>query len=571
MALQSTHPYPAESVKVVRVSGSDRDMGRQHAEQVGPVILQGMTSFYYQFWQRMVKNDPEAFLDRQAFRVVRFLLEKMLVPKLMGSIPTGAKDRIAGMAEALKAPYDEMIIALVLPDLMPLIQAYLTVLRPSLFIEAGPAPRFGCSSFISNGRQFLHGRNLDFPGVAYWDRYPVVQVTSPPNRLKFVSFASAGVPFGGITGINEAQVSVSLHQHYCRKTSFKGRLPFFIAEEILGKARTIDEAVAFLGTCRVATAWAFVLSDGKSRRAAVYECHPRARGVTWIDEGTNCLAHSNFFQTRECQPSEYATTAKMNWDNYWRKRRLEDRVKAIGKDLTPADACQIISDHFDPYWGEEKYVNRTVSQVYNIQSVVFDPVEMQAWSAEGNAPIHLGKFRKFDLGELLAGRNGVTEEFLPSYTFTRPAVRDAKQSYILSFIAGFDGRFEEAQLHLKRTLALDFCAEAALVGAVLHLKAREYQDAIDLLERAREWVETRKRERGLAHFPPEYFEVCLFLARAYDLKGDRTKALSWYREVSSHADLDDGNVRALAKEEGPYTPTKLGRILMPYATYIPFE
>ena len=111
----------------------------------------------------------------------------------------------------------------------------------------------------------------------------------------------------------------------------------------------------------------------------------------------------------------------------------------------------------------------------------------------------------------------------------------------------------------------------AMVGAVLHLKEREYRDAVDLLEQAKQWVEVRKSDRALSLFPPEYFEVCLFLARAYDLLGDRTKAISVYRQVASHPDLDDGNVRTLARAEGPYTPTKLGRILMPYATYIPFE
>ncbi len=570
MASQTKHPFPAQPLKVVRIGGADRDMGRQHAEQVGPILLEGMPKFYYEFWKRMVKNEPAAFLDRQAFRAVRLLIERFLVPKLMNAIPEGAKQRMAGMAEALNAPLDEMIVAIVLPDLMPMLQAYMTKLRPSLFIEA-QAPRFGCSSFISNGKHFLNGRNLDFPGVAYWDRYPVLQVTAVPHRLKFASFTSAGVPFGGITGINEAQVSVSLHQHYCKKTSFRGRLPFFIAEEVLGKARTIEEAIQMLDERRVATAWAFVLSDGKSRKAAVYECHPWAKGITWIDEGSACLAHSNFFQSRECRPSEYATNARMNWDNYWRKRRLEDLVKHYGPDLTPAQACQIASDHYDPYWGEEKYVNRTVSQVYNIQSVVFDPVEMVAYSAEGNAPIHLGSFRKYDLGDVLSGGSGLTDEEHPGFQFKDPKVKESKKEYILSFIAGFDGKFETAQVHLKKALETDFCPEAALVGAVLHMKAGEYKEATELLEKGRVWVEVRKRERQLAHFPPEYFEVSLFLARAYDLLGERAKAISVYREIANHADLDDGNIRNLARDEGPYTHTKLGRILMPYSTYIPFE
>src|SRR5262249_3838545 len=154
---------------------------------------------------------------------------------------------------------------LILPDLMPMLQAYLTRLKPALFIEATPPPKFGCSSFVSSGKHFLHGRNLDFPGVSFWDRYPVIQSTQRKGWLRYIGFTTAGVPRAGITGINEAQLSVSLHQHYCRETTLKGTLPFATAEEILGRAQTLQQAMDILRESIPATSWAFIITDGKTR------------------------------------------------------------------------------------------------------------------------------------------------------------------------------------------------------------------------------------------------------------------------------------------------------------------
>lgn len=564
------HPYPAEMLKTVFTRGSDYDIGVQHAEQVGDALRKGMTQFYFDFWQRMSQGERYSPFDSLMVQSAKFLLDKFIIRRLKRAIPPSARQRVMGLCRAVSMSYDEMTLALILPDLFPMLQAYFSRLRPSTFIDVAPPPTFGCSSFVSSGRYFLHGRNLDFPGVAYWDRYPVVQLTEKTDSLRYIAFTTAGVPFGGITGINEAQMSVALHQHYGLRTSLKGKLPFLIAESLLCEARTLDDALKILKETPVATSWAFIVTDGKTRRAFIYECHSRGSGVRFLSNEDPVLTHSNFFQTAECQLAEYATTERMNWDNHCREQRLRELLKLAGADLTPEEAVKFLSDHVDPYWNEEKYVNRTVSQVYNIQSLVLDSDRMLAFLALGNCPVQIRRYHEIDLGRVFARQAGETGQSFPGYTFQSPDKRQAKESYILSFVAAFDADYATALERLGTTLESDFSAEAGLVGAVLSLKMHEYDKAVQLLSRAKEWVEQKKERVGRPVLPPEYFEVCLFLARAYDLLGRRSEALTLYRMVAAHGDLVDSNVRNLAKGEGPYRDKHLSRILMPYSTYIPF-
>lgn len=561
------HPYPARPLRVIHVKGNDRQMGRQHAELVGEGVEKGMARFYYDFWKRTL-----GAFDGVGVNAIKWLLDPFLVSRLAARIPDIVRERIEGVGDVTGIPYAELSTSLVLPDLLPILQAYLVRLQPGKFIEVG-MPRFGCSSFVANGENFLYGRNLDFPGVAYWDRYPVIQVTEREGSLRYIGFTSAGVPIAGITGVNEAQISVALHQHYCKETSLRGTLPFVIAEEILSRARTLPEALDILEGASVASSWAFIVTDGKRRDAFVYETHPRARGLRrLVKEKTSVMSHANYYQSAECRPAEYATTARMNWDNYARKSRLEQVVTGFGPGLTPAQAVTCISDHFDPYWGEEKTVNRTVSQVYNIQSLVLDVANMKAWIAVGDSPIQLREYHEYDLGRLFAGESTGTGVVFPAFRFRDEKKAAAKEAYIVSFIQAFDGDFPSALRNVKQSLDIEFGAEAGLVAGVLSLKLGEFGAGKDLLERSRAFLEEKLSRKPVGTAPPpEYFEIGLFLARAHDLLGHRAEATTRYREVAEHPGLEDSNLRALARAAGPYSVKMLSRIVMPYSTYIPFN
>ena len=452
----------------------------------------------------------------------------------------------------------------------PLLQAYAGRFGAVNFVDVSPPPLFGCSSFVHNGKKFLQARNLDFPGVGYWDRYPVIQMMAPKKTLRYIGFTTAGVPIAGITGVNEAQISVALHQHYCFETNLKGHLPFVIGEDILRRARNLEEALAILRNYKVASSWAFVVADGKKRRAFIYETHPKAAGVRWLDESNPTLTHSNFYQTSEPASLEYATTERMVWDNYSRSQRLKQIIEKAGDRFDIAEAVKAISDHWDPYWDTEKIMNRTVSQIYNVQSVVWDLENMKAYFAEGDAPVQLGKYFEYDMGAIFAGHSGKTGRSFDGYVFQNDNRRKAKHYFIQSFVHSFEGKTSEARSELTETLKHEDFAEVRLISGLIAMKEGDYSCASEMFKTAKESIEQEKLRLKKEVFPPEYFEIWLYWARSLDLQGKREEALKEYSGIEVHPDLKDTSIKKIVSQKKVYTRDKLDQIVMPYSSYLPF-
>jgi tetratricopeptide (TPR) repeat protein len=569
--MEATHPYPARPLKVLHLKGTDYEMGRQHAELLGDCVSQGMPSFYYRFWNRIIEAPGAKGFQAEIKRLGGKLLDKVLVRKLQKQVSPFLCERIRGMSDVSGVAEKEFLTALVLPDLLPMLQAYAGKWGLFGLVDVVPPVRLGCTSFLGQGAagELLQGRNLDFPGVAYWDRYPVIQLIERKGSLRYIGFASAGVPIAGITGINEAQISVALHQHYGLETSLTGRLPFIIGEEILCRAKTLEEARDIISRSNVSSAWAFVVGDGKTKSGFICETHPRAKGFRELLPAS-VLAHSNIFQTDDCRPSEYATTSRMNWDNHCRRERLHELVQKAGANLTAKEAVSFVCDHFDPYWLEEKPFNRTISQVYNIQSLVWDLTNMKCWMAEGNAPIHLDRYVEYDLGKIFEGKTAATGNTRPGFRFQESGNEEAKRSYILSFVRAFDGDFNGALEFLKKSLEAKFWPEAGLVAALLYMKQGDLQQSLEYLEKSRQWIEKKMQEKGFTQHPPEYFEIRLFHARALDLLGRRDEAKREYETLAREEACEDPNVKKKARAS-TYKRERLDRILMPYSSYIPFD
>lgn len=566
------HPYPAVPLQVIWVGGSEREIGRQHAEQLTDSLRVGMAPFYYEFFRRILNPHPVPPWEKWGFQMLSAFVDRFLIKKLVSQIPEGLRQRIQGVSEVSGIPEEAFLTTLILPDLLPMLQAHWVRLKPELGIAVNRPPLMGCSSFVVKSEQFLHGRNLDFPGVSYWDRYPVLQVTRPQKGHQYIGITSAGVPLAGISGINECGISVALHQHYCTETDWTGQLPFVISEKILREAEGLEQALQILKQSRLASSWAFVVADGKARDGFIYEATPKRCGVRWLSDENNVLVHTNYFQSEACRNKDYATTERMNWDNFWRKTTLERNLRSQLDNLTALQGARALSCHVDGFWNEEKIVNRTVSQVYNIQSYVLDPVAMKAVLAVGDAPIHLGHFHEIDLKGLFRQRQDPVTQPFEAYRFKNEALRRGKQEYILSFVAAFNHDFELALKGLQESLSHVFTPEAALVAALVNLKCggdiRQSQDWV--LQGCSE-IENKTHTQKKSVFPPEYFELKMYLARTYELQGHRSQALSIYRDMLNASSFTDQHLRGIAERAKPYTTKNLRRLIMPYSSYIPFD
>ncbi|MBY0370783.1 C45 family peptidase [bacterium] len=548
-----TQPF---ALRTLHLSGSDREIGRQHGEALGECVGQGMIAFYRGVVGRLLSRSQP---------VLRPALNSLFVNPWLRRMPSeSATQRIQGLAEVSGIPEGDLRLALVLPDVGPLLQGALGKWFPSLYADLSQI-RLGCSSFMASGERFLVGRNLDFPGVGYWDRFPVIQCVTPKQGLRAIHFTTAGVPIGGITGINEAQIFVAIHQHYCRTYSLSGTLPFLIGERILNEARSLKDAQEILQSARLSNGWAFILADGKTRESLVWEASPNTHAVLQPQGGV--LAHANAFQSTACRGEEYATTAQMAWDNQARRQRLEALVRKAGPGLTPAQACAAISDHWDGFWEEEKVVNRTVSMGLNVQSVVVDPERMEAWVATGETPVHLREYQKVDLAALFAGQSGLAEERLPGFRFSDPRQAAAKEAYVGGFGAWLDGDREKARLCAEASLQSWMTPEIALTAAICRLQMGEFSQAADVLEAAAGWMESRLEDRS--ERPPEYFENRLYRGRVCDLLGKREEAKAHYAAVASAPGLQDAHVRRIAQRARRFSARQL-RFAMPFSSYAPF-
>ena len=555
--------------QVLHSRGDDAAVGRAHAERFPDGVRDGMVSLYVGLWRRMLGADAGIVAGPLAKAVER-LIDTVVLKPLTDSIPDGYRTRIRAVADASKTPERDLLLASVLPDVLPIAQGALARWLPKRFVErrapelSSPAPvAFGCSSALLAGPSGLVGRNLDFPGVGYWDRFPVLQSYEMPGKLRYVGVSSAGIPFAGITGVNEAGLYVALHQHYSRDFKRRGVAPFFVAEDVLGQCRTVAEAVEMVSRGPVASAWAFLLADAAGNRAIV-ERSPKTVGRRPDD---TLLTHSNFFQSDACRPNEYAASERMNWDNWYRNDRLRRRLgdKPVA---TVAEVASAMSDHVDGFWGEEKPANRIVAQLYNIQSVVYDPSTRSLWLAEGPTPIHLGSYRRYNLGEIFSGREGRSTETVPGYSFQNPAVSRARLHYSKSFIDGFEGRWDLSAEWMERAQKEFYTAEGALVLGILRMKQDRFADALATIQEGLAFVEKR---RGTRAFPPEYFELALYEARALDLLGKRTEAVARYRAVAAHPGLGDRNLKAIAHRAKAFTKRDADRLFAPFSSYVPFR
>jgi tetratricopeptide (TPR) repeat protein len=196
---------------------------------------------------------------------------------------------------------------------------------------------------------------------------------------------------------------------------------------------------------------------------------------------------------------------------------------------------------------------------------------MKAWMAEGESPIHLGQYVEFDLGEMFAGRKGRTGRSLPSYSFRNGSIRMAKKLFTESFCYAFDGNYIAAEEPLKKAISNHYSPELALILAVLQMKRHEFSQAIEGLKEAITFIENKLRKNQIDKKPPEYFELLIYLARALELNGKSSEAKASYYRVIEDGSCTDENILRIARQARPYRQKDLKKILMPYASYIPFR
>jgi hypothetical protein len=165
---------------------------------------------------------------------------------------------------------------------------------------------YGCTALAVSAAKtadgkHLHARNLD--GEMYsWNEVPVLflidETAGRRGWRKYAACGTAGLIYpGGISGINDAGLSVSLHQmsttRYHSGFLFgQGAIAPYVEQRVLREAGTLDEAVDLVRSIRHFAAWTILCSEAATGKMVRIELNGDRVRVTRA-EGT--MAQTNHF------------------------------------------------------------------------------------------------------------------------------------------------------------------------------------------------------------------------------------------------------------------------------------
>ncbi len=544
------------SLNVLKVKGSFREMGRQHGQLLADSVHRGPMPYYRTYLERLFGHAGYG----PAAKVLWPVLNAVVGRRIGRSLPPFVLDTLEGLSEGSGLPMGQLMAGATMPDaLCWFTSALLRLKRPGPAVAHRASMALGCTSALAWGDatrdgKLLHARNFDYHGVESWAGTATVAFHQPDEGMRFVSVCAAGVPLGGVTAMNEAGLTLTVHQHMFTDRSALGGTPIgLVGDIIMRSAHDLEEAQAILAQHRPIGCWTYVIADGHRREVLLWEENPQRNVAIRVPTERGTAAYTNIYFDEELG----ATEAEL-YGSYWRHNRSRlDRARhhlAAGGGGGSIDAqamSELLGDVGDP----SCRIHAAVAMLLTVGSVIFRPEDGVFWVGTGDTPTSHGPFRAFDL-RLEGEAEG--EPTLDGGRGQDPSALEAFDAYRQAYLAWFDlGDVGASRRHLGRALELQPDQPGyALLAGLLAMQAGDAPSALGHLERAATLGHTEAPRRATAE---------LWRARAQDLMGRREVARAGYRrtlELPGDAPV----LRAARKGlERPFTRRRAARVVPDFA------
>jgi tetratricopeptide (TPR) repeat protein len=525
-----TAPYwhtRVEGLHVLKLSGSHYDMGRQHGELLKAEVRRGPMPYYRTYLERMLGRAGLGSVSHLAWPII----QRLVGHRVAGAFPDYAKDAIRGLADGADLDHGELLEGCSFPDAMVWVASRIMQLK-----RVGPAMHhrlalgLGCTSAVAwadatQDGKLLHARNFDYHGVACWPEQAAVVFHEPEDGLRYVSVSSAGVLMGGITAMNEAGLTLTVHQHMFTAETRLGGVPVgCVGDVIMREARSLDDAEAILRAHKPIGCWTYIITDGGRREVLAWEESPTRHTVVRRG-GEGCtFGYSNIYLDRELGDTE-----KNLYGSYWRHNhaRYERVNELLGERFGSLDANAMASILADQGTTSDA-IGSAIAMVMTVGSVVFRPEDGVLWVGAGVAPTSHQPFVGFDLhGERHAPELGTLTGGVPPEGPRPQAYEFYRRAYV-AYMDEDDAPGARALMQQAATLDDGQPLFHSLVG-LLALQGGDAEAAFSSFGRA----------LAIGHAHPERLAgMHLWRARAADLAGRREDALRDYRKsLGHHADV----------------------------------
>lgn len=344
----------------------------------------------------------------------------------------------------------------------------------------------GCTNFAAFGPasvdgKLWHGRNFDFPGNSVMDRYRVVYIVEPTDKIPFVAIAwSDYFPTGVHTGMNAQGILLGyMHAEAPGESIMDAPILWTLFRQVMESASTIEEALAILKAGPRKGSANLLLADGKVPDAVVVELTSKALTVRKAEKdvvyATNHFVSPEMFYPENKDPNTFA-----------RFERLGQLAKQHYGEFNLNQVVAILRDRYDPHAGRRTFGGDVIAMPSNVLSVVFCPSDLTFWVANGLAPAVFHEFVGFSLQDELDGTQAhTTVPSVPADSIVGSAAWAEEKAFQEGYVAYLQGDDSTAAECLTEAVSLNpHCAGYGYyLGAVLMDMGRQ-EDAIPLFKSA---------------------------------------------------------------------------------------
>ncbi|MEZ4411116.1 MAG: C45 family peptidase [Polyangiales bacterium] len=271
---------------------------------------------------------------------------------------------------------------------------------PAHFASFAAVP--ACSSVAvwggaSSDGALRHARNFDFPGAPLWSAQPAVVFCDPDEGLRYGFVTTRGADLPGVTGFNEAGLTVTAHTRFHRDVRGVGASIADLGHELVRRARSLDDAVSIAREVGASSSWGFLVSSAAEESAVVVETSGNAVEVTRPHRDAEHLACTNRYLAAPLREGQVTSSAAFAIDSDARCHRLDERVREAVGGLSGDDLEALLGDFRAPDAsdaddGVQRLSGDCVVSAMAAQSVVAEPASRQIRVSVGRAPTGLGPY-----------------------------------------------------------------------------------------------------------------------------------------------------------------------------------
>lgn len=272
-------------------------------------------------------------------------------------------------------PVEKVLKALYYPDFGEMLASFTYSKNKPLW----DMPDLGCSTFVvpkSNEIPgMLFGRNLEFGGVGFFDRYPAVIYLHSTNSIdqSYIQMTALGLP-GTQTSYNQSGLMVSLHQLTVNHISLMGDLILNVVDEISRRAKSLEEAKSIIESKKFTTPWKLIVASESQNTGFVAEVSPKGKYFFPL-QGAG-INETNHVRESSLKSDEFFSSFNYLQSSIRRKYSLSKALSARAV-VDAESAINLLGQRIDPITGENTFIG--LSKFSNIMSVVVSPKDRELY------------------------------------------------------------------------------------------------------------------------------------------------------------------------------------------------